>query len=123
MNSLTSLKLRNAWIPPEVAQAPIVTRYFEARRTSRILSLSCGVVIDPSTNDISYGPCTIALEASGKFAISTSPATARISSSQSRNVNWQPSQEANFHTAIFGLRWFAIDYISLITRKSFTRVY
>src|SRR5207248_3919738 len=109
--------------PPEVGQAPIVTRYLEARRTCPILSTSCGVVIDPSTNDRSYGPCTMALEASGKFAIWTSPATARISSSQSRNVNWQPSQEANFHTAIFGFRWFAIDYISLIVSKSFTRVY
>src|SRR5215469_12039717 len=103
MNCLTSLKLRSAWMPPAVAQAPMVTRYFEARRTCWIRSLSCGVVMDPSTSERSYGPFTFARDASRKLAISTSPATASNSSSQSSRLNWQPSQEANFQTASLGL--------------------
>src|SRR6516165_2559002 len=67
-------------------------------------SASWGVVIDPSTRDRSYGPLTTARDASGKCAISTSPATASNSSSQSNRLNWQPSQDANFQTASFGLR-------------------
>ena len=37
-----------------------------------------------------------------KLAISTAPATASSSSSQSRRESWQPSQEANFQTASLG---------------------
>src|SRR5512142_1928430 len=59
--------------------------------------------MDPSTSERSYGPFTIARDASGKLAISTSPATASNSRSQSSRLNWQPSQEANFQTASFGL--------------------
>src|SRR5271169_723974 len=36
--------------------------------------------------------------------MSTFPASASSSSSQSSRLNWQPSQEANFHTASFGFR-------------------
>ena len=89
-------------MPPAVAQAPIVTSAFETRRTSWIRSASCGVVIEPSTMERSYGPSTSALDASRKEAISTSPAIASSSSSQSSSVSWQPSQEANFQTASFG---------------------
>src|ERR1035437_1090116 len=46
----------------------------------------------------------MAREASGKFAISTAPATASSSSSQSSRLNWQPSHEENFQTASLGLR-------------------
>src|SRR5271165_1765330 len=46
----------------------------------------------------------MALVASGKFAISTTPATVNNSSSQSSRLSWHPSQEANFQTATFGLR-------------------
>src|SRR6266699_6050646 len=80
----------------------MVTRYLEARRTWWIRSSSCGVVIDPSTSERSYGPFTTARDASGKLAISISPATASSSSSQSSRLNWQPSQEENFQTASFG---------------------
>src|SRR3974377_652319 len=66
-------------------------------------SSSCGVVIEPSTSERSYGPFTTAREASAKLAISTSPAMASNSSSQSSSVNWQPSHDANFHTASLGL--------------------
>src|SRR5271165_4265678 len=104
VNSFTSLKLRSAWIPPAVAQAPIVTRNLEARRMPWMRSASCGVVMEPSTRDRSYGPLTTAREASGKFAISTASATASSSSSQSSRLNWQPSQEENFQTASLGLR-------------------
>src|SRR6266851_10025704 len=89
-------------MPPAVAQAPIVTRNFEARRTWWMRSASWGVVMDPSTSERSYGPFTTAREASRKLAISTSPATASSSSSQSSRLSWQPSQDANFHTASRG---------------------
>ena len=35
--------------------------------------------------------------------MSTSPASVSSSSSQSSTLSWQPSQEANFHTASLGL--------------------
>ena len=41
MNSSTSAKFLSAWMPPAVAHAPIVTSAFDARRTSRIRSVSC----------------------------------------------------------------------------------
>ena len=46
-------KFLSAWIPPAVAQAPIVISAFDLRRTSRIRSASCGVVIEPSTRETS----------------------------------------------------------------------
>jgi hypothetical protein len=55
MKSLTSLKLRSAWMPPAVAQAPMVKSLLDARRIAWIRSASWGVVIDPSTSDRSYG--------------------------------------------------------------------
>src|SRR5271165_6578972 len=103
VNSFTSLKLRSAWMPPAVAQAPIVTRNLEARRMPWMRSASCGVVMEPSTRERSYGPLSTARDASGKFAISTASATASSSSSQSSRLNWQPSHEENFQTANFGL--------------------
>src|SRR5512143_2464097 len=102
VNSRTSLKLRSAWMPPAVAQAPIVTRKRDCLRTCWMRSASCEVVIEPSTSVTSYGPFTTSREASRKFAISTSPTTARSSSSQSRSDSWQPSHEANLNTASFG---------------------
>src|SRR5271165_1803808 len=104
VNSFTSLKLRSAWMPPAVAQAPIVTRNLEARRMPWIRSASCEVVMEPSTRERSYGPLATAREASGKFAISTAFATASSSSSQSNRLNWQPSHEENFQIASLGLR-------------------
>ena len=71
-------------------------------RTWRIRSASAAVVMEPSTRDRSYGPGAPALEASRKCAIRTWPARASSSSSQSSRVSWQPSQEANFHTARLG---------------------
>ena len=56
-------------MPPEVAHAPMVTRNLDACRTSRMRSASCGVVIEPSTSDRSYGPATTSRDASGKLAI------------------------------------------------------
>ena len=103
VNSLTSAKLRSAWIPPAVAQAPIVTSIREASRILTMRRASRSVVTDPSTRDTSYGPSTSALVASVKWAISTAPATASSSSSQSSRLSWQPSQEASFHTARLGL--------------------
>src|SRR6185437_5414689 len=111
-NSLTSLKFLNAWMPPAVAHAPIVIRYFDARRTAWIRSASCGVVMDPSTNDRSYGPFTTFRDASGKYAISTCPVMASNSFSQSRRLSWQPSQEANFQTASLGLRFSGMSDLS-----------
>ena len=61
-----------------------------------------GVVIEPSTSERSYGPPAIALDASAKWAISTAPATASSSSSQSSRLSWQPSQEANLNTPSLG---------------------
>src|SRR5918994_80268 len=49
------------------------------------------------------GPPTVALLASRKYAISSSPASMSSSSSQSSTVSWQPSQEENFHTARLGI--------------------
>ena len=66
MKSSTSAKFFSAWIPPEVAQAPIVTSRFDFARTSLIRSTSCGVVIEPSTKERSYGPSTSPLVASRK---------------------------------------------------------
>ena len=56
VNSRTSLKLRSAWMPPAVAQAPMVISVRDWRRTSCSRSASCGVVTEPSTSDTSYGP-------------------------------------------------------------------
>ena len=81
-----------------------MTSFRDERRTSWIRSASCGVVTEPSTSDRSYGPSTVALLASRKYAISISPASASSSSSQSSSDSWQPSQEANFQTASVGLR-------------------
>src|SRR6266699_6472971 len=91
----------------------MVTRYFETRRTLWMRSSSCGVVMDPSTSDRSYGPFTTARDASGKLAISISPATASSSSSQSSKLNWQPSQEENFQTASFGFCFRSISNLPL----------
>ena len=73
------------------------------RRISWMRSASCGVVIEPSTSERSYGPSATALDASRKSATSTAPASASSSSSMSSSVSWQPSQEANFQTASVGL--------------------
>ena len=51
MKSSTSAKFRSAWMPPEVAQAPIVTSLRDFARTSLIRSASSGVVIEPSTSE------------------------------------------------------------------------
>ena len=91
-------------MPPAVAHAPIVTRNRDAARTRWIRSASCGVPIEPSTSDRSYGPSITSREASGKEAMSIAPATSSSSSSQFKSESWQPSQEANFHTASVGLR-------------------
>jgi hypothetical protein len=80
----------------------MVTRVVDAARTRWIRSASCGVVTEPSTSDRSYGPSTSPRVASGKYAISISPASGRRCSSQSSSVSWHPSQEANFQTASFG---------------------
>src|SRR5689334_2664541 len=72
-------------------------------------SASCGVVIEPSTSERSYGPLTTAREASTKLAISTAPASVNSSSSQSSRLSWQPSQDANFHTASLGRRFATSD--------------
>src|SRR5262245_47120625 len=89
-------------MPPAVAHAPMVTRWCEAARMARIRSASAAVVTEPSTSDRSYGPGATALDASRKWAISTLPASARSSSSQSSRVSWQPSQEASLNTASVG---------------------
>src|ERR1700756_543022 len=94
-----SAKLRSACTPPAVAHAPMVTSSLDCSRISRMRCSSWWVVIDPSTSDTSYGPPTIALDASAKVAICTWSARVSSSSSQSSRVSWQPSQEANFHTA------------------------
>src|SRR5208283_1745750 len=49
--------------------------------------------------------------ASGKYAISTAPTTASSSSSASSRLSWQPSQDANLKTAIFGLVFFILELI------------
>src|ERR1700746_2107972 len=72
-------------------------------------SASCGVVIEPSTSERSYGPFNTAREASGKLAISTSPARASNSSSQSSRLSWHPSQDENFQTASLGFRTILIS--------------
>ena len=61
-----SPKLRNAWIPPLVAQAPMVTTVRDISRTCPMRSISSRVVTEPSTSDTSYGPSTTARVASGK---------------------------------------------------------
>src|SRR6478672_1794940 len=43
------------------------------------------------------------LDASGKYASSTSPASVRSSSSKSSKLNWQPSHDANLKTPSFNL--------------------
>src|SRR5579884_621410 len=60
-------------------------------------------MMEPSTSPMSYGPFAIALLASGKYAISTAPATPSSSSSASSRLSWHPSHDANLNTAILGL--------------------
>ena len=52
-NSATSAKFRRAWIPPDVAHAPMVISIRDCARTRWIRSASWGVVTDPSTSDTS----------------------------------------------------------------------
>ena len=66
VNSRTSLKLRSAWMPPAVAQAPMVISVRDCLRTACSRSASCGVVTEPSTSDTSYGPRMTPRVASGK---------------------------------------------------------
>ena len=56
VNSRTSAKLRSAWIPPAVAQAPIEMTRSEARGPRGCARCRRRVVIDPSTIERSYGP-------------------------------------------------------------------
>ena len=64
-------------MPPAVAHAPIVTSLLRGASHRRWMrSASVRVVIEPSTSERSYGPRTVALEASRKYAISISPASA-----------------------------------------------
>jgi hypothetical protein len=99
-----SAPLRSAWMPPAVAHAPMVTSRPDWRRMSTMRSASWAVVIEPSTSDTSYGPSTIVDVASGKYEMATRSATASSSSSQSSRLSWQPSHDANFHTARVGRR-------------------
>ena len=94
----TSAKFRSAWIPPAVAQAPIVTRRAGHAPDLRIRSVSCSGGDRPLHDREVVGPRR-RRGASGKYAMSTCPASASNSSSQSSSVSWQPSQEANFQTA------------------------
>ena len=89
-------------MPPAVAQAPIATSSRDCSRIRWMRATSPGVVTEPSTRDTSYGPSTVARDASGKCAMRIRPAMASSSSSQSSNESWHPSQEANFHTASVG---------------------
>ena len=85
-----------------MAHAPIVTSRRELSRIRLIRRASAGVVIEPSTNETSYGPVTSARDISVKCAMWTAPARLNSSSSQSSKLSWQPSQDANFHTARVG---------------------
>src|ERR1019366_5081530 len=82
----------------------IVIRVRDWRRISWMRSAACGVVTEPSTREMSYGPFWIARDASAKFATSTAPDRARSSSSQSRMASWQPAHDASLKTASVGLR-------------------
>jgi hypothetical protein len=61
-----SPQLRSAWMPPAVAQAPMVMRKRLSARTRTTRRASSGVVMLPSTNAMSYGPRFCRLRASGK---------------------------------------------------------
>ena len=104
MNSSTSAKLRSAWMPPAVAQAPIVTRDFEARRTSLD---PLGVV---RRGDRALDEREVVGTADGRargleeVGDLDRAGDASSSSSQSSRLSWQPSQEANFQTASLGCR-------------------
>src|SRR6266536_634362 len=89
-------------MPPAVAHAPMVISVRDWSRIRWMRSASAGVVTDPSTSEMSYGPASLVLVASVKCAMSISAARASSSSWQSSSVSWQPSQDASFHTASFG---------------------
>ena len=77
MKSSTSAQFFSDWIPPAVAQAPIVIKVVDMERISPMRAASCSVVTDPSTMERSYGPGDSARVASGKYAISIAPAMVR----------------------------------------------
>ena len=92
-------------MPPEVAQAPIVTSRRDLARTSRIRSASCG----RRDRALDQREVVGALDRRrgsprGSRRSRSGPASETSSSSKSSRVSWQPSQEANFQTASFGLR-------------------
>src|SRR6266496_4667006 len=89
-------------MPPAVAHAPMVISVRDWSRIRWMRSASAGVVTDPSTSEMSYGPASLVLVASVKCAMSISAARASSSSWQSSSVSWQKSQDASFHTASFG---------------------
>ena len=74
------------------------------RRSSTIRSRWAGSDTEPSTKSTSYGPGERDEVASGKSTISKCSTTASSSSSRSRSVSWQPSQEANLTTPTRGRR-------------------
>ena len=82
----------------------MVTSARERRRTSWMRSASCGVVIEPSTSDRSYGPATIAPRRLGEIGDLDRAGDGEQLVLAIEQLSWQPSQEANFQTASFGLR-------------------
>ena len=52
-----------------------------------------------------------------KFAMSTRPATARSSSSQSSKVSWHPSHEANFQTASVVKVMMLVGYLQMLNAR------
>ena len=105
MKSSTSAKFLSAWTPPAVAQAPIVTSFFdESAHLLDPLRVVRGRDRALDEREVVRALALVARLASRKYAISTSPASASSSSSQSSSESWQPSQEANFQTASFGFR-------------------
>jgi hypothetical protein len=69
------------------------------------MSTACsGVLMEPSTKRMSNGPDDLFEVASANSTMSRRSAIARRSSSRSRSVSWQPSQDANLTTPMRGRR-------------------
>ena len=104
-------------MPPAVAQAPIVISVRE-RRAHIVDALG---VMRRRDRALDEREIVVALDRARASPRENRrsrprPATASSSSSQSSRLSWQPSQEANFHTASRGL-----CFVRRSCQSSFTR--
>ena len=103
VNSPTSAQLRRAWMPPEVAQAPMATRNLQSRRTWRMRCSSSAVETLPFDQADVVGRRQHAAARLQEVRDLHRPDDVQQLVLQIQRLNWQPSQLENLYTASLGL--------------------